>query len=45
MKHIYLNVIDRYLSIVAQWRYMAAEIWVSIGSDNGLLPDQASHTS
>ena len=25
--------------IVAQWRHMATEIWVSIGSGNGLLPD------
>ena len=25
--------------IVAQWRLMATEIWVNIGSCNGLLPD------
>ena len=25
--------------IVAYWRHMATEIWVNIGSSNGLLPD------
>ena len=25
--------------IVALWRHMATEIWVNIGSGNGLLPD------
>ena len=24
---------------MAKWRYMATEIWVNIGSGNGMLPD------
>ena len=25
--------------IVAKWRHMATEVWVNIGSGNGLMPD------
>ena len=35
----WLSPCSAFKLIRAQWRHMAAENWVNIGSGNGLLPD------
>ena len=38
-KPVVLALVEAHLSFLDMWRHRATQIWVSIGSDNGLLPE------